>query len=737
MSDVGADGERPAAGADGRVGPGNLLSGTVHGPAVQAGSIHGDVTFNLGASPARLPVPGQLPPVPPAFVGRVAELAALDRLISDQAPGRPTTLAVVTGVGGVGKTSLVLRWLHGIRGRYPAGQLYADLGGHTPAGAARPTEVLAWFLRALGVPPEEVPANLDEQAGLYRSVTDGQRLIVMLDNAVSAAQVRALLPGTGPSLVVVTTRWRIAALAIDGARFTELGPLPEPDAIELLDRVAGPGRAGSEPDAARAVVRLCGRLPLAVCVTGARLAPHPSWPIGRIAGELADERDRLSALALTDDVSVRAAFDVSYQALPPEVAHGYRMLALIPGACFGADLAAAATGAGPRRVAATLDALTGASLLMEMAGDRFQFHDLVRLHACEQAEADPAAERAGVVARSVSWYLRHAVAADLVVMPGRWHLGPRYDQAATEPPGFAGPAAALAWLDEELPGLLAALRCAHDHALHDEAWQLCEALWGLFLTRKHFAQWISSHVVGIASARVCGHRRAEARLHSQLGYCYLNLRRYPDAAAQLRRALAIDRAEGHLLGEATALELLGLVDRGLGRLDAAIERFSRARDIHQELGVPRGIALLTRRIGEAHRDSHRYQDAIRELTQAQHLFAEIPDPFNEARALTGLGETLVMAGAPDQALPPLRDALATMTTLGSRYEQARIQAALGEATAQLGDLGGARRLLDLALQGYAEASAPEEAEIRQRQSALGLASGGPPGTASETDISPS
>jgi tetratricopeptide (TPR) repeat protein len=731
VSNAGPGGERPATNAPGDRG--NVLSGSVRGPAVQAGSIHGDVTFQIGPASASTPVPAQLLPAPVHFTGRVTELDLLHRLVNSTSSAPPVILAVVSGSGGIGKTSLVLRWLHDLRDRYPGGQLYADLGGHSPPQAAQPGDVLGRFLRALGIASARVPDSLEEQAGLYRSVTSGRPLIVMLDNAASAAQVRTLLPGPGPSLVAVTTRWRLAGLAIDGATFTELGPLPEPDAIELLDRVAGSGRARAEPGAAREVVRLCGCLALAVCVTGAQLAPHPSWPVGRIAAELAGERDRLSALSLSEDVSVRATFDVSYRALPPEAARAYRLLSLIPGPDFCSGLAAAAADAEPGAVNGLLDVLTGASLLTETGPDRFRFHDLVRLHARAQANADPAATRDTVVRRAVGWYLDRAVAADLVVMPGRWRLGPRYDQARHATPEHPNPAAALGWLESELPGLLAALDAAAGLGMHEEVWQLCEALWGLFLNHKHFTQWITSHQTGVASAHACGNRRAEARVRTQLGYCYLNQRQCDAATAELEVALELDRQEGHLLGEATALEHLGQADLGLGRPTAAIERFARARDIHAEIGRPRGVALLTRRIAEAHREAGRYQDALAGLAEARRRYAAVGDPFGEARALTGLGQTLLRAGRPEQASGPLGEALAMMTTLGARYEQARIHSALGEAAAVLDDPATARRHLQTALDIYTETGAPEADEVRQHHSALGLAPAPPPDTASDTD----
>jgi len=427
---------------------GNDLGGTVYGSAVQAGSIHGDVHFH-GRDREPVPGPRQLLPAPPAFTNRSAELAVLTALLESAQPAPPLTLAVIMGVGGVGKTSLALRWLHQVRDRFPAGHLYADLGGHLPASAVRPAEVLGRFLRAVGLPPTSVPLGLEEASALWRSATAGRRLIMLLDNAASAAQVRALLPGAGPSLIAVTTRWRLGGLAIDGAHFTELGPLAEPDAVELLNRIAGAGRVGAEPDAARSVVQMCGRLPLAVCVSGARLAPNPRWPVSRMATELASERDRLTVLSSNEDLSVRAVFDVSYRALPVAAARAYRLLSLLPGPGFTADLAAAALASDPGEMARLLDILTGASLLEETMTGRFRFHDLVRLHAREKAAVDTDAEQRAVTVRAVDWYLQRAVAADLVVIPGRWQLGGQYALARQTTSAFPAPAAALAWLNRK------------------------------------------------------------------------------------------------------------------------------------------------------------------------------------------------------------------------------------------------------------------------------------------------
>lgn len=716
MNDRGPGAQRPDAGRNGGSGFRNELSGRVGGSAVQVQSLHGDLYF--GAPPTRMPVPGQLPSPSANFTGRSRELALLQRIVADQETTGRTALVVLAGVGGAGKSSLASYALHQLRGRYRGGQLFAGLAAFGPGGPARPGDVLGWFLRSLGIAPERVPAGLGEQAALFRSLTCGGGFIILLDDAASAAQVRALLPGPGRSLVVVTTRRRLSGLAIDGAVFLDLGPLDEADAVELLGRIVGAARATSEPDQARRVVQLCGRLPLAVCVSGARLAPRPRWPIGRMAEELAGERRRLAALSIAGDISVRAAFEVSYQALPAEAARAYRLLALLPGPSFGPDLAAAATGGDPAQMGALLDTLFEASLLEETGERRFRFHDLVRLHARELASTEPEAKQQAVIRRSVAWYLDAAVAADIVVIPGRWRLNPAYKQPRRAAAGFGSAAAALDWLESELDGLVGAVRAGFDSGLHEQVWQLCEALWGLFAYRKHFPIWIDCHLLGVASAQACRNPRAEARMRVQLGLAHRQLGRHGQARGEFAKALALDRRERHRIGEATALEQLGLTHLSCGRPTQAVAAFMRAREVLRQLGRTRGVAMMLCHLGEAHRDLGNHDQAASFLGEARRLSAAISDRYNEARALTGLGQTRIRAGEPAGAVAPLTEALAIMGSVGSRYEQARIHTALADATRRLGDTGQARRHLEQALAIYNELGAPEAAEVRRRRDTL-------------------
>ncbi|MBA9002530.1 NB-ARC domain-containing protein [Thermomonospora cellulosilytica] len=460
----------------------NEVSGGAHGTVVQVGSVGGDV--NLHVAPAVPPVPAQLPAPPPYFTGRARELDRLTELSDAALAGGSPAVVVITGVGGVGKTSLTLTWLHRIRSAFPDGQLFADLRAFTAvsAGVPRdPGELLGRFLRALGVPPERTPPDADEQAALFRSLLADRRMLIMLDNAATAAQVRPLLPGQGPVVVAVTSRRRLSGLAVDGAAFLPLAPLGQDGARQLLDRMLGMSRTRAEQGAADELAELCGRLPLALCTAAARLASRGHLPISRVVAELADESGRLAALGGEEGTSVQAVFDLAYRDLPPETAALYRLLSVHPGADFDAAAVAALAEVDDAEATARLEHLVDAHLLEAGTDGRYRLHDLARLHARQIAErADPADERAGAFVRLLEHYLATAVAADRVIIPERWRLGPYYER----PPvvSFENVPAAIDWLETELANLTDLVQEAHDRGLHRQVWQVCEALWGCSCT---------------------------------------------------------------------------------------------------------------------------------------------------------------------------------------------------------------------------------------------------------------
>ncbi|MEV7941820.1 BTAD domain-containing putative transcriptional regulator [Kitasatospora sp. NPDC088264] len=367
------------------------------------------------APPVEAPPPAQLPPALPTFVGRGTELRVLDSLLTTPATGATgaaVPVCALSGPAGVGKTTLAVDWAHRARDRFPDGQLYADLHGYSVAAPLDPHTVLARFLRALGVPGDRIPAAPDEAAALYRSLLADRRLLVVLDNARDAEQVRPLLPGAPDCRTVVTSRTRLDGLtARNGARPLVLDVLPAHQALRLLARIAGEHRTRAEPHAAAELTAACGRLPLALAITASRLAAFPGRSLADHAAELLDAEHRLSALQIDGDATsaVRAAFDLSYRSLPAEARSLLRLLALAPAVGVSSGAAAALTDTPTAAVRPVLDHLATAHLLTHEDRHRYRLNDLLRLYAAERCTAETGtAERRAALERLSSWYLHHA-----------------------------------------------------------------------------------------------------------------------------------------------------------------------------------------------------------------------------------------------------------------------------------------------------------------------------------------
>jgi hypothetical protein len=357
----------------------NVLSGTTQGHVVQTGVVQGDVHFHSAGAPATI-APRQLPPSPLKFVGRTAELARLDGWL-DSTRGR-SVLVALGGSGGVGKTALGVSWLRQHAARFTDGELYIDLGGSDSSEPMAPSEALGRLLRALGISSEQLPAGLDERAALYRSVTAGKALALLLDNVVSAAQVRLLLPSSESAVVVVTSRVRLVGLALEGAQFLDLNPLSTEDAVGLLSALLGRDRVDEELSNAWVLSRLCSGFPLALAVVSARLLAHPQWTIARIVEQLKDQRRRLAALSLEDDISVQAVLDACYRDLSGRASQLYRLLAWCPGDDFPVELVTCVL-PDPVDSKEALSELVEANLVQEQIRDRYRYHDLLRVHAAK------------------------------------------------------------------------------------------------------------------------------------------------------------------------------------------------------------------------------------------------------------------------------------------------------------------------------------------------------------------
>lgn len=664
----------------------NTLSGRtrVAGSSVQARDIHGGVHLHHPAPAPRPPVPRQLLPVPAHFTGRAGDLRALDALRAARRTSAPQ-VAVVSGPAGVGKTALASRWLSALTPEFPDGQLYADLRGHTPGGPAGPTEALAGFLRALGA--DAIPGSLAEQAALWRSLTAGLRLVVMLDNALSAAQVRTLLPAAPGSLVVVTSRHRLTGLGVDGAGFHQVGMLDPAAALELFARGVGGDRVAADRPAAREVVDLCARLPLAVCLAAAQLAARPRRPVAALASALTRGRGPLETLGVEGDTAVRTALDESFAALPAAAADAYRRLGMLPVTRYDGPMAGAVCGVPPEEAEDLLELLLEVNLLEETAagsapgpGDRYRFHDLVRLHASGRAEADlPEPERRATLRRFADWCLATATSAEALLTPSHRTLARDLAHPPVRPVVFGDQTSALAWLDEHRFDLMAAVRLAVREGWDASAWQLVDAMWPLFLRLRPYDLWTEAHALGLDAARRAGHRAGEGRMLTSGGNGLCHTGRFDEAARWFEDALRHATEDGDERQRAQALHGLGRARFGAGRTRDAERHYAQALALREAIGYTRGAALSRVCLGETAL-AHDLPDlaAERLATARAELVAE-GDSYDAARALALLGHATARGGHARTGMRRLLRALVEFENAGSVHWQARTMEYLGQA----------------------------------------------------------
>jgi DNA-binding SARP family transcriptional activator len=656
------------------------------------------------AAPASV-VPAQLPAGATVFTGRTGPLRDLDALMAGDGD-RATTVVIsaIAGAAGAGKTALAVHWAHRVRSRFSDGQLYLNLRGYASSPPVRPIEALALFLRALGVPAERAPVDLDEAASMYRSLLAERRVLVVLDNAASPEQVRPLLPGSPGCMVLVTSRDRLAGLvARDGAQVLTLDVLAPAEAYTLLARTIGADRVAAEPEATKTLARLCAYLPLALRIAAATLTGRPTRRIASYVKEL-QEGDRIAALSITGDEqsAVQAAFDLSYQTLAPADRLVFRRLGLPPGPDVTVDAVAALSGRTPREAAATLDRLVTAHLVDEYAEGRFTFHDLLREYAADRARReDSAAEREAAVRRLLDWYLSQVDAAARLLYPEILRL-PVASAVPESPAVFGTPAEALAWLDTERTNLVAAMEVAALSGPHELAWRLADGLRGYFHLRMCAVDWLSGARAGLAAAIRDREPAAEAAAELSLGDLHWRISRYPAAIEHYGRAAEAAGRAGWSLGEAAVHGNQGIVYQQSGRLDLAVDRFQRALSIAATIGWRPGEAANLENLAEAYWELGRLEESADQCLRALDLMSETGSSFAKGVLLTGLGEVCHALGRFDDAVDHLTEALILHREIGNRGGEAetiRVLAAVHRDTGRTGEA------LDLARAALAHAQA--------------------------------
>jgi DNA-binding SARP family transcriptional activator/tetratricopeptide (TPR) repeat protein len=638
---------------------------------------------------AERPNPRQLPRRLHGFAGRATQLAQLEEVLAAGEDGAGFAIATLTGSAGIGKSTLALHWAHRVADQFPDGQLYVNLRGFDPNPVAMgPAEVLRGFLTSLGDPPNGLPTEVEALTLLFRSRVAGRRMLIVLDNARDAAQVRPLLPGEPSSFVVVTSRRELTGLiATEGAQLITLDVFTVAEATELMQLRLGQGRVRAEPQAVSGIVASCARLPLAIAIAAAKAVARPDVPLAAIAAELRDARSALDALTIGDEqeTDVRAVFSWSYAALSPDAAALFRAFGnpLVPELSLAA--AASALGTSVHHVRRVVEELVRAQLVTE-ANQRFRTHDLLRVYAAERAR-EACGLAAATTLRLVDHFLRSAWRAAVLFQPTRLAVFSFVDEVegVTVAP-LDSLDDALNWLSVELDTLCAIADGAGALGYDKYVWQVVWCIHEYLFRQGHWARWVQVGQAAVASAErtgdpmgLCVSRRglgraylrldrfadAEAELNLAVGRAdkpvaeavtllilhelYSRQRRHRESIAVLRRAISLYATAGRSVSEAAALNNLGWEHSQLEEFDQTFALCGRALELFERAGDRHGQAATHDTLAYAHNGCGDGAAAIRHYSRALDLRREVGDRYAESATLRRLGDTYEVLGDPDNA----------------------------------------------------------------------------------------
>jgi DNA-binding SARP family transcriptional activator/tetratricopeptide (TPR) repeat protein len=682
------------------------------------------------ARPRSAPVLARLPLDIPAFTGREQELAQLDKILAEGI-GSPAVAVVSTlsGTAGVGKTAVAVHWAHRVADWFKDGQLYVNLHGFEPSRPpVTPAEALPRLLEALGVLPQHMPVSPEAQAGLYRSMLAGRRMLVVLDNARDAEQVRAFLPGSAGCFTLVTSRNRLSGLiALEGARSLVLDVLPAAECRRLLARRIGAERVMSEPLAVDEIVSRCARLPLALVIVAARAAIEPRLGLARLAAELRDAQtspDGLDSFGDEDTrADVRAVFSWSYGTLSPQAARMFRLLGVHPGPDISVAAAASLAGLPVQSADRLLTVLADSCLVTEYSRGRYALHDLLRMYAAELAgTAGAADETQAADARVFGHYLHSAHSADRMLDPHRDPIALPPPVQGVSPEHALDHGEALAWFTAEHPVLLAVVHRPGTTTRTPDAptWQLTRALTTFLQRRGHWADWATAQEAALAAALRSASPAGEAEAHSGLGRACTRLMRLDDALTHLARALDLHKA----LGNGTELAHTHL---DLARLHARRDTYpealacaQEALDLYISLGHRAGQARALNSVGWYHAQLGDHGQCLAFCGQALELFVELGLRDGQADTWDSLGYAHHRLGDHRQAAACYRNAVGLFRGLGDRYFEADVLAHLSESHQAAGETHAARLAARSAADILDELGVPDSDGVRARLRRLGL-----------------
>ncbi len=670
------------------------------------------------AAPIRPTPPQQLPAAVAGFTGRAAELEALTRML-DQARGPGTVvISAIGGTAGVGKTALALHWAHQVASRFPDGQLHVNLRGYDPSGnPAAPAEVIRAFLDALGVPPGQIPASEEAQAGMYRNLLADKQMLIVLDNARDERQVRPLLSASPASLVLVTSRSQLSGLvAADGALPLTLDVLTQAEAVDMLTARLGTDRAAAEPDAVGRIADLCACLPLALAVAAARAAARPAFPLSVLAAELADATGRLDALDAGDPAAnVRAVFSWSTRQLSDESARMFGLLGLHPGPDISVPAAASLVGNDESAARRLLRELARTHMIAEHVPGRYAFHDLLRAYAAEQAgHTISQDERDAAIGRVLDHYLHTAARAVLLLVPSKELV----ELAPLRPGAVAGQHAdgpqALAWFETEHQVLLAAVNLAAGSGYDRHAWQLPWAMASFLQIRGYWQEWAAVQRTALDAAARLGDAAAQALSGRLLAQACAALGDDDQAREHYASCLVLYQRLGDRLGEARVRQGLGWLPERQGRYAEALEQTEQALRLFQAIGDKPGQAVTLNNVGWLYGLLGDYQQASASCRQAVTLCAEAGDRLSEGNAWDSLGYAEHHLGNLAEAAACYQRALSIFQESGDRFDEADVLTHLGDTLQAAGEFVQGREAWQEALAIFEDIQHPHAAQVRAK-----------------------
>lgn len=684
------------------------------GPDLQ--QLYGNVLRGTGLVLNRTPIiPRQVPSEVAGFAGRAAEVGRLDEYLDMHErgdTGGPTVL-VVTGMAGVGKTTLATHWARRVADRFPDGQLWLDLRGYDRRAPATPQQSIVSILRALGERADGLPKDLEGRTGLYRSVLDGRRMLVVLDNASGADQVLPLIPGDARMFVLITSRNDLSPLiAREGAHLVRLDPLSAAEARQLLEPRLGAERVSAEPDAVAGIVDNCYGLPLALAIVAARAAARPDFPLRVIERQLAVAGNPLDRFTGLD---VRAVLSWSYHCLTPPAARLFRRLGLHPTADASVGAAASLLDASESRTRLSLGELAAAHLVTEHVPDRFRLHDLLRAYAAELAAVDDAPEqRSAALRRMLDWLTRSMLNARPLLQPSESFVGAGPGATSVEPMSFGNERAATEWCDAERNNLVAGVELAFAHGFDDLCWRLAYAGWIALQLTGAWDDLKRTHQAGLRAAERLGDRIGQAQMLAGMSAAFRSTGQTTRAIEAGQTALRIFSAAGRTAGVANSLSNLCAAYRDAGDFHQSLRCARLACTLDEAIGQPGNLAISLYQTATTLLAAGRPDDAVPCVTEALRLFREVGHRRGEARGRQLAATVHTRLGQHAKAIEHHHAAVDIYRELADRRYEAEVLSTLGDALAGSQRIQEGRAAWRRALAIYDELGAAPADELRAK-----------------------